>query len=58
MIRYNANFPQQRVGAGVKNKPEWYENCIDYVIDAGISFNDRTESETQLAILHGDNAIA
>ena len=54
MIRYNANFPQQRVGAGVKNKPEWYENCIDYVIDAGISFNDRTESETQLAILHGD----
>lgn len=54
MIHYNANFPQQRVGAGVKNKPEWYENCIDYVIDAGISFNDRTESETQLSILHGD----
>ena len=54
MIHYNANFPQQRVEAGVKNKPEWYENCIDYVIDAGISFNDRTESETQLSILHGD----
>lgn len=54
MIPYTANFPQQRVSGIRKNKPDWYENCIDYVISAGIAFNDRKKAETQLAILHGD----
>lgn len=54
MIPYTANFPQQRVSGAKKNKPDWYENCIDYVISAGIAFNDRKKAETQLAILHGD----
>ena len=30
---YQAYFPQQ--------KPEWYANCIDYVINAGLACNDR-----------------
>ena len=47
-------FPIQRVSYAEKQKPYWYTNCIDYVIDAGLSFNDRTSTETKLAILHGD----
>lgn len=47
-------FPRQRVSYAEKQKAEWYGNCIDYVIDAGTSFNDRKETETKLAILHGD----
>lgn len=54
MITYNGYFPRQRVSSEEKQKQEWYANCIDYVIAAGISFNDRSETETQLNILHGD----
>lgn len=52
MITYNGTFPRQRVSGAEKNKQEWYANCIDYVIAAGMSFNDRRETETQLNILH------
>ena len=48
------NFPQQRVDGSVKSKPDWYANCIDYVIDAGLSFNDRQDTELKLGILRGD----
>ena len=51
---YFKEFPSQRVGIQEKQKASWYANCIDYVIDAGLSFNDRTDDETALAILHGD----
>ena len=54
MIPHNINFPAQRVGQTEKERPTWYANCIDYVVDAGVSYNDRKEAETQLAILHGD----
>ena len=54
MIKHSVNFPQQRVSSAEKNKPAWYQNCIDYIIDAGLSFNDRSETERQLQILHGD----
>ena len=54
MIPYTANFPQQRVSGATKEKPDWYENCIDYVISAGISFNDRHKTETLLNILHNN----
>lgn len=54
MITYNGYFPRQRVSSEEKQKQEWYANCIDYIIAAGISFNDRSETETQLNILHGD----
>ena len=47
-------FPTQRVDAATKSKAEWYTNCIDYVIDAGLSYNDRGKTETQIAILHGN----
>ena len=51
---YNAQFPKQRVDDSIKRKAEWYCNCIDYIIDAGLSFNDRTETETELNILRGN----
>lgn len=54
MFLNDRTFPRQRVSGAEKNKEEWYANCIDYVIDMGISFNDRTEAESQLSILHGD----
>lgn len=54
MIRHQVNFPKQRVSSSEKNKPEWYQNCIDYIIDAGLSFNDKTDIERELQILHGD----
>lgn len=51
---YNATFPQQRVSSAEKSKADWYSNCIDYVIDAGLSYNDRTDTELKLGILRGD----
>ena len=54
MIQYDVNFPKQRVSSAEKDKPAWYQNCIDYVIDAGLSFNDRTDTERKLQILHGN----
>lgn len=47
-------FPSQRVSISEKNKPEWYANCIDFVIDAGLSCNDRNETEIMIKILHGE----
>lgn len=54
MITYNGHFPRQRVGEAIKQKQEWYANCIDYIIAAGISMNDRNDTELQLNILHGN----
>lgn len=51
---YTPNFPQQRVSASTKDKADWYANCIDFVIDAGLSFNDRADTELKLGILRGD----
>ena len=48
------NFPIQRVSAAEKAKASWYANSIDYIISAGISANDRVDTDTKLSILHGD----
>ena len=48
------NFPKQRVPGSEKKKASFYANCIDYIISAGLSYNDRKDTETKLAILHGD----
>lgn len=47
-------FPKQRVSGNIKQTAEWYANAIDYVIDAGLSFNDRKDTELKLSILRGD----
>ena len=54
MPNYTATFPQQRVSGAVKKTADWYANAIDYVIDAGLSFNDRKDTEVKLSILRGD----
>lgn len=51
---FSTYFPPQRVGYTEKEKPSWYANCIDYIVDLGISLNDRSEDEVKLNILHGD----
>ena len=51
---FSTYFPTQRVGYTEKQRPSWYANCIDYIIDLGVSLNDRSEDETKLQILHGD----
>ena len=48
-------FPNQRVSNAEKEKPEWYANCCDYVISAGLSAApDRTELEKMYRMLAGD----
>lgn len=54
MFTNNTIFPRQRVSAAEKNREEWYANCIDHIIAQGMAFNDRSETEIQLNILHGD----
>ena len=54
MPNYTATFPQQRVSGAIKKTADWYANAIDYVIDAGLSFNDRKDTELKLSILRGD----
>lgn len=53
LSRQSYNFPQQRVSGSEKQKAEWYANCIDYIIDAGLAANDRSEDETMLSIQRG-----
>lgn len=48
------SFPKQKVPASEKKKARWYANSIDYIISAGLSFSDRKDTETKLAILRGD----
>ena len=48
------NFPSQRVNGSQKQKAEWYANCIDYVIDMGLSMSNRGEDAQLLDILHGN----
>ena len=52
--RIDRNFPQQRVPYSEKQKAEWYANSIDYIIDMGLSCNDRNDTERKLDILHGN----
>ena len=51
---FSTYFPTQRVGYTEKQRPSWYANCIDYIIDLGVSLNNRVEDEVKLNILHGD----
>lgn len=52
--RIDRNFPQQRVPYSEKQKAEWYANSIDYIIDMGLSCNNRNDTERKLDILHGN----
>ena len=52
--RTDRTFPQQRVPYSEKKKASWYANCIDYIIDMGLSCNDRVDTEQKLDILHGN----
>lgn len=51
---YQAYFPQQRVDGATKQKSDWYANCIDCVINAGLACNDRSKDEIMLSIQRGN----
>ena len=54
-IRSHENyFPKQKVSSSERAKAEWYSNCIDFIIDRGLSCNDEKELENKINILHGD----
>lgn len=48
------NFPKQRVSSSEKNKPEWYAQCIDWIIAQGQAINDPLVVEEEMNILKGD----
>lgn len=47
-------FPKQRVVSSEKNKPEWYANCIDWIIAQGQNINDPYVVEEEMNILKGN----
>lgn len=53
-LNHSLRFPNQRVSSSEKQKEEWFANCIDFVISAGLSMNDRADTEAKLEILHGN----
>ena len=52
METYNIEFPNQHVSAAEKRKAEWYANCCDYVISAGIACKDN-DIDNKIDILAG-----
>ena len=49
---YGVDFPSQQVSASERNKPEWYANCCDYVIAAGLSARNQADNDIRYGILH------
>ena len=52
MHNNRVQFPNQRVSYSEKNKPEWYANCCDYVIEAGVNAKE-DNIEEKFNVLHG-----
>lgn len=48
------DFPNQKVTASEKNKPEWYANCIDWIISRGMAIRNSEELEQKYGVLEGD----
>ena len=48
------DFPSQRVSASERNKPEWYANCIDWIISQGQGIRQQAELEVKYRVLQGD----
>lgn len=53
MIGGRIHFPNQRVSHTEKLKPDWYANCCDYVIEAGIAAKE-VDMEEKFGIIHGE----
>ena len=49
----NFPFPNQRVSAAEKEKPEWYANCCDWIISRGLAVRDEDELEVKYQVLKG-----
>lgn len=53
MNKRTGDFPEQRIPNSQKDSV-WGERCIDYVIAAGLSCNDRDKTQQYLEILHNN----
>lgn len=49
---FGLDFPKQRVSKSERENPEWYANCCDYVIAAGMAARGNRNIDTRLNILH------
>lgn len=47
------DFPSQRVSDSEKEKEEWYANCIDWIIEKGVSYKDEKTIINKYNILQG-----
>ena len=54
MYAGRVHFPNQRVSHAEKQKSEWYANCCDYVIEAGINARQEINIEEKFNILGGE----
>lgn len=52
-IKGNVGFPSQRVSNAQKGKAEWYAECCDYVIGAGLDASRQKRLEDKYNILNG-----
>lgn len=49
------DFPNQRVSNAEKSNPEWYANCVDWIIAQGQAMRgNNADIETKYSILHGN----
>lgn len=51
---HGTRFPSQRVSYQEKQKADWYANCCDYVIEAGISARGDLDIDEKFNILQGN----
>lgn len=47
------DFPPQRVSDAEKEKVEWYANCIDWIIQQGVSYRDEESLIKKYQVLQG-----
>lgn len=47
-------FPQQRVSYAEKEKPEWYANCCDWIIDRAVGLRNHKDLVNRYKILHNN----
>ena len=53
-FKSNYDFPIQRVSNAEKEKPEWYANCCDWIIERAVNSKDESQLELRYKVLNGE----
>lgn len=53
-FKSNYDFPIQRVSNTEKEKPEWYANCCDWIIERAVNSKDESQLELRYRVLNGE----